>query len=534
MTALLLAIDVGTTSVRAGVFDTDGAPVATGIAGLNLLRPHYGQAVYRSAEIWSSVRAAIQRALEGDGGLGLRVVGLAFGATASLVLDHEGAPPLDGRADVFCWMDHRAEAEAMDIARTGDAWLDHMGGAVSPENHLPKLMWLKRHDPAGWQRVTAVRDLCDDLVLRATGDDRHSFSALASKWPYDSGRDDPWRHELLEQVDLTEIWAMGALSGDHVPVGQAQAGLLSGVAAEWGVPPGIPVSAGIIDAHAGLLGAIGRNMLQRVETSAVLVGGFSSGLMLLSREQRHIPGVWGPFRDAILPGFWLHEAGQSYSGAALDDVIALHPGGPRRVTAGAHAAVADEIQALLEREGAGFAAQRHIVPDWLGNRAPQHDGSLRALDTGIDDGRSHRAFLETYYATARALALQMRHIIAHIAAFDVRVERLCLAGGQSRNPLLVRLYRDATNVDVVVPAEADPVLLGIAMAAAAAAQVYPDLPAAVEVMAPPQARMAPDRRWRQAHGIAYDIYLKLFDYRTETARASAALSALGTSAMRQA
>ena len=528
MNALLLAVDVGSTSARAGVFDAAGSEIAAGTASLAVLRPRDDHAVYRMADIWAAACIAMRRALQGGGGLGDRIAGIAFSATTGLVLQHDGAPPLEGGADVFGAMDMRAVAEAEHITRGGDAWLDHMGGSVSAQNPLPRLMWLKRHDPMAWQRVTAVLDLCDELVLRASGDDRHSLSALAAQWPYDAGKDDPWRYGLLAELDLAEVWSMGALSGDHVRPGEMQGRLLSSVAGELGLQPGIPVGGGLLDRHAALFGAMGRNMRGRSDGTATLVGGFATSLMMLSGELHYVPGVDGPSRDAVLPGLWTYEARQPYTGAALDDVLTGHPSGPGLASAAEHDLAAGEVLDVLAREGPGFASGRHILPDWFGNRTPQDDRSLRALDLGADDGHSRRSFLETYYATARAIALQMRHIVSHLNAHEFAIDRICLAGAHSRNKLLGRLYQDALGVDLVVPGGADPVLLGTAMAAAAAAGIYPDIAAAVDVMAPPQARLQADSTWRRAHDAAYRIYGQMVAFRGDIARQSEALAALRT------
>jgi len=527
MTALLLAVDVGTTAARAGVFTPDGQLVATDAQEFELLRPDDGHAVYRSDTIWNAVCAAIRFCLSREPGLGARVAGLAFDATASLVLSYDGPPPLDGGADTFCWMDHRAEAEATEIAASGDRWLGYMGGAVSPENHLPKLMWLKRRAPDAWSRVTAVRDLCDELARRATGHDGHALAALAAKWPYLPQDEDPWRHDLLGQLGLDDVWAMGGLAGDPYPLGAVH-GRLQPAAAEFlGLHPGIPVGAGMIDAQAGLLGVIGRNVRARADRSLTLIGGTSTCLMALSPTERAIPGVWGPFHGALFPGLWLTEAGQSFSGAALDAVLACHSGGPMFASADLHASTAAEILTLLDREGPAFAAGLHVVPDWLGNRAPLNDGSLRALVTGIGDDHGYRAFLETYYATARGLALQTRHIIEHLDANGFAIDRVALAGGHARSPLLERLYRDALGpTNLVLSRTAEPVLLGTAMAAAVAAGIHPDLFAAVDLMAPAQTRLSPDPFWRRAHDAAYGIYLRLYEARNGAAHDAMVLAAM--------
>ena len=211
----------------------------------------------------------------------------------------------------------------------------------------------------------------------------------------------------------------------------------------------------------------------------------------------------------------MHEAGQSVSGAALDAVLATHPSSPGQPSARLHLDTATEILHQLHTEGPAFAARRHVVPDWLGNRAPLGDGSARALLTGIGEDTSRRAFLEQYYAVARGLILQSRHIIEHLNAHGYTIDRASLAGGHLKNPLLVTLYRDALGVDVVVPTTAEPVLLGAAMVAALAGGVYGNLFEALDMMASDQTVLARNADWARAHDIAYRIYRNLFATRNE-------------------
>ena len=527
MTALLLGVDVGSTSARAGLFDDAGRMLVSAAFDFELLRPRDNHAVYRMDVIWNAVTAAVRDCVSAIPGAGMLVVGMAFDATASLVLAYEGAPPLEGGADVLGWMDHRAEAEAAEITATGDLWLDHMGGALSPENHLPKLLWLRRHTPAAWARVTAVRDLADELARRATGVQAQSMCTRVAKWPYLPHDDAGWRHELLDALGMETLWTLGALPDDPLPVGAVHGTLLPELAAFLGLPPGIPVAAGLIDAEAGMLGVVGRAIAGRTRSTLAVIGGTSTCFMAMTPQERPIKGVWGPFHGAVLPGFWLHEAGQSWTGAALDAVLEHHPGGPHIATSDVHSDTAAEILDLLDREGPSFAARRHLVPDWLGNRSPLNDGAKRALLAGQGEDLGSRAFLETYYATARALALQARQIRDHLNANGYAISRVALSGGHARNRLMERLYRDTLGPDLVISHDTDTVLLGTAMTAAVGAGVHPNLLVAVDLMAPSQTRLAPDPRWRRAHDIAYGIYLSLYEIRNDLDVQARALETLG-------
>jgi FGGY-family pentulose kinase len=510
---MLIAVDVGTLSTRAGLFDASGRLIEVKSAAFELRRPFDHHAVYRMDEIWAAVRKAVAAAAgEADGA---PIEGLAFDATSSLALTAEGERPLDGDADVFSWMDHRGEREAEEIETSGDRYLDYVGGSLSPEMHLPKLLWLKRRRPKAWARVKAVRDLCDELAYRATGVDRHSVCGLACKLPYLPGDAPPWRRDLLQRLDLSDLLSLGRLSERPFPVGAFHGAVTGQAAVELGLPAGVPVAVGLIDAEAGALGVLGRDFLPRMNRTATLIGGTSTCYMTWAAGERRIPGVWGPFRDAVFSGYWMHEAGQSLSGAALDAVLRDHPGGPRQCSAKLHALTANEVLDLMAAEGPAFAEHRHIVPDWLGNRATLGNARVRALVYGLGEETTRRSFLEHYYATARALALQSRQIFEHLNAHGYAIDQCAVAGGHLKNPLLGRLYRDALGVRMVFSDITEPVLLGTAMVASVGAGRNPNLFAALDAMAPEQVTLDPHPRWQAAHEAAYRSYLRLFEVRNE-------------------
>ncbi|WP_181699046.1 FGGY-family carbohydrate kinase [Chthonobacter albigriseus] len=511
----LLAIDVGTLSARAGLFDASGRFYAAASCGFELMRPAEHHVTYRMADIWRAVTTAAADCLGRVPGAGAKVAAIAFDATSSLYVETADGAPLDGGGDVICWMDHRGEHEASEVDATGHRFLDNVGGAISPEMNLPKLLWLKRHRPATWGKVTAARDLCDELAHRTTGVDRHSVCGLACKWPYLPNDPEPWCQDLLDRLGLGELTAMGRLSERPGRVGEVHGRTSADGAAALGVPPGIPVAVGLIDAEAGALGVLGRGFRDRMNGTLPMIGGTSTCYMPFAVDERRIPGVWGPFKDAVFPGFWMHEAGQSLSGAALDAVLADHPASPGKPSAELHAETAKAVFEALEAEGPAFGARRHVVPDWLGNRAPLGDGRVRALLTGVGTETGRRSFLEAYYATARSLALQSRHILEHLNAHGFAIERVALSGGHLRNPLLVRLYRDALGADLVISDTAEPVLLGTAMVASVAAGTHADLFAALDAMAPEQRVEKADPAWKAAHEDAYRAYLKLFAVRNE-------------------
>ena len=156
---LIAAIDVGTGSARAGIFDATGRLLGRAEQPIDTHAPAPGHAEQDSTQIWRAAAAALRAARAEAAARPAAVAGLAFDATCSLVLrDADGRPVTvsetgEDRWDTMLWLDHRAIPEAEACTATGDPVLAFAGGVMSPEMQLPKLMWLKRHLPASWSRV---------------------------------------------------------------------------------------------------------------------------------------------------------------------------------------------------------------------------------------------------------------------------------------------------------------------------------------------------------------------------------------------
>ena len=110
------------------------------------------------------------------------------------------------------------------------------------------------------------------------------------------------------------------------------------------------VGVGLIDAHAEGVGLLAGLPEEELSRSIAMIAGTSTCHMAASPEQRRIPGVWGPYFGAMLPGLWLNEAGQSATGALLDHILDWHAEGrilgPQR-----HALIGARITELLATEG---------------------------------------------------------------------------------------------------------------------------------------------------------------------------------------
>ena len=238
--------------------------------------------------------------------------------------------------NIIMWMDHRAQAEADFINKTGHDILKYVGGKVSLEMEMPKLLWLKKNLPENWSQYGIFFDLPDFLTWKATGSLSRSLCSLVCKWNYECTTDNRhrWNIDFFKKIDLEDL-----CDGDYLKIGKRVlmpgdfcGGLSNEVAKTLGLIPGTAIAASIIDAHAGGLGMVGvkgKDIDNDMSTRLSLICGTSTCHMAISKNPIPVKGIWGPYFSAMVPNMWLNEAGQSASGMLLDHIITSHPAGAK-------------------------------------------------------------------------------------------------------------------------------------------------------------------------------------------------------------
>lgn len=485
----VVAVDVGTSSARAALFSRDGRMLARNEHPIRLWREGPDVAEHDSEDIWRAVCAAVRDVVDAGGSEPERVAAIGFDATCSLVIRDKAGKPVtvsqsgDPTRDTIVWLDHRAHREADECTATGHAVLAHAGGAMSPEMQIPKLMWLKRHLNQSWSRMAHAFDLADFLTWKATGSTARSQCTLTCKWTYRPHESEGWSADFLAAVGLDDLIAKAGLPESAASVGSCIGILTAKAAQELGLTEACKVSAGLIDAYGGALGALGTHAADAaaVENHMALIAGTSSCVMTLSPHMRFINGVWGPYFGVAMPGLWMNEGGQSATGALLDHIIRVHSAG-REPTVAMHASVIKRIGELRSEEGDGLARRLHVLPDFHGNRSPLADPRALGVVSGLAIDASFDGLCRLYWRTAVSIALGVRHILETLKANGQSVSILHVTGGHVRNPLLMELYADATGCTVSEPGAEDATLLGTAMTAAAAAGMYPGVAQACAAM----------------------------------------------------
>ena len=492
----VVGVDVGTGSARAGSFDLAGHMVATAKRDITLFHASGSIVEQSSAEIWNAVCDSVKEALAQAAVSPDQIAGIGFDATCSLVVLGESGqslpvgPSEQAERDIIVWMDHRAVEQAERINAGGHEVLKFVGGKISPEMETPKLLWLLENRPQVFTAAWQFFDLTDFLTWRATGDLSRSTCTVTCKWTY-LAHERRWDESYFRSVGLGVLADEGfARIGQSVvdagtPLGN---GLTAEAAAELGLRRGTPVATGVIDAHAGGIGTVGADGAP--ESCLAYVFGTSSCTMTTTRTPVFVPGVWGPYFSAMVPDAWLNEGGQSVAGAAIERLISMHP-------------AASDARSRAEQEGqslptllASLAAQAadnlsgvvlladglHVVPEFLGNRAPFADPHARAVIAGLGMEDDLDSLAALYIAGICSIGYGLRQIIEVQAAAGAPIERVVISGGAGRLDLVRQLLADATGKPVLAIQAEEPVLLGAAMLGGVAGGQFDDVRTAMARM----------------------------------------------------
>lgn len=523
---LFVGIDIGSASVRAGIFDSAGNRLAFSVRAIKQFHPRPLYVEQSSGDIWAQTCAAVREAVGTNGVDRALIAAIGVDATCSLVAVGAGGGAIsvaeDGNpeCDIIMWMDHRAAEQTAALNATGDGALAYVGGEISIEMELPKALWLKQNFPERYALTWRFFDLADYLVWRASDADVASVCTLTCKWNY-LAHENRFSENLLKAVGLGDLTSK--IPQQVLPLGSAAGQLSPKAAAELSLPAGIAVATGIIDAHAGGLALVS----MAPQGSLAVIVGTSNCHMVVSPNPVMVPGVWGPYFGAMLPGYWLNEGGQSAAGALLDWTLQQSDAWPllQATSKSEHRniyAVLNDWLADLEAREPWPTRNLHVLGDHHGNRSPRSNPAARGLVVGLTLEQGRDALARLYLATLQALAYGTRHIIQSMNAAGHQIERILMCGGGTKNPYWLRENADATGCEIHLVSEEDAVTLGAALLGAVACNAFASLPEAAAQMVRPGGSVAARLQTKAFHDAKYAVYLQLYQ---DMERSRSAMSA---------
>ena len=406
------------------------------------------------------------------------------------------------------WRHHAAQQQADRInalaAERGETWLARYGGLISSEWEFAKGLQMLEEDADLYRAMDRWVEAADWIVWQLCGTYVRNACTAGYKAIYQDGRY-PSR-EFLTALD--EDFAGFVEDKVAQPIGAlgTRAGGLTAEAAAWtGLPENIAVAVGNVDAHVTAPAA------QAVDPGQmVAIMGTSTCHVMNAEVLREVPGMCGVVDGGILAGLYGYEAGQSGVGDIFGWFVKTSVPAPYVEAAeSAGVSVHEHLTALAAAQEVG----RHglVALDWhSGNRSVLVDHELSGLVVGQTLATRPE---DVYRALLEATAFGTRVIVEAFRDSGVPVDELVVAGGLTKNALLMQIYADVTRMPLSVIGSAQGPALGSAIHAAVAAGLYADVPLAAKSMgrrAP--AAYTPDADRADAYDALFAEYLALHDH----------------------
>ncbi|HZG92376.1 MAG TPA: ribulokinase [Pseudonocardia sp.] len=463
------------------------------------------------------LRIAVPKAVAAAGVDPRSVIGIATDFTACTVLPTlaDGTPlcelpELAGRphAYVKLWKHHSAQGQADRITalaeERGEAWLARYGGRISSEWEFAKALQLLEEDPEVYARTERWVEAADWIVWQLCGEYRRNACTAGYKGILQDGHYPSPEYLAALHPDF-DGFVTDKLAHPIAELGTRAGGLTAEAAAWTGLPEGIAVAVGNVDAHVTVPAA------QAVHPGQmVAIMGTSTCHVMVSDRLGEVPGMCGVVDGGILPGLWGYEAGQSGVGDIFGWFVdtSVPPDYHRRA-----AERGLDVHQLLTELAAEQAVGEHglIALDWhSGNRSVLVDHELSAVVVGqtLATRPEH-----TYRALLEATAFGTRAIIEAFEAAGVAVTELVVAGGLLKNRLLMQIYADVCDRPLSIIGSEQGPAVGSAIHAAVAAGAHPDVRAAAEAMGSVHAAAyTPDPGRVRAYDALYAEYRRLHDH----------------------
>lgn len=402
------------------------------------------------------------------------IVGVGIDFTACTVL------PINEKGQALCnldeyknnphawtklWKHHGGQPEANIInalaKEMGEGFYKRIG-KISSELLLPKIFELVNDDPGLYDEIYAFIEGTDWVTMQMTGKLVRSNGTLGYKALWNKREGFPSKEFMAKLNPKLENFYEEKLFGEVKTLGEKAGELLPEMAEKMGLNPGIAVAVGNIDAH---VSAPGSGVVD--SGKMLMIMGTSICDIVIAKEEKPMPGIFGLVEDGVIPGLYGYEAGQTAVGDIFEWFVnncvpENYNQEARDRNIGIHELLEEKASKLKPGES-GLVAL-----DWFnGNRSILVNADLTGMILGMT---LHTKPEEIYRALIEATAYGQRVIIESFIEHGVPINELYACGGLSqKNKMLMQIYADVTNKPIKVSAELQTTSLGSSMFAAVAA-----------------------------------------------------------------
>jgi sugar (pentulose or hexulose) kinase len=496
MMSFLLGLDIGTTSVKAAIFDLAGKCLAIGSQDYRLDTPAPDRVELDPERYWMSACEVVQQAVVGAGVApeAILAVGVSSQGETTICVDPEGKPLYPA----LVWLDHRAQAEARALdailgeevyARTGIPTIDPTWTAC-------KIAWIRDHEPEIFQRTHQFLLAQNFIVQRMTGAFVTDGGVACTSMLLDISTH-TWWDRAMEAVGL---------SPEQLPdlrhLGEVAGPLTRQAATSMGLSPGLPVVLAGMDQIAGAVGA--GNLSSEIISEST--GGALTLHVTVGRRDLDPEGRIPVYLHA-LPGMYLFDPVCETGGMALkwfrdefcQQEMALAQAGNKDSY--------DLITALAGEIAPGCEGLV-MLPHLTGAFSPEYEPSARGIFAGFTLAHTKGHFARS---VLEAVAFMLRRNIELVRSSGIQLQEIRATGGGARSHLWRQIKADICQLPVVSLQVEDTALLGDAMLAALAVGAFGDLHEAADAMVVLGERVHPNPNNREVYDAAFHRYVRTFE-----------------------
>lgn len=409
---------------------------------------------------------------------------------------------------VKLWKHHGAQAQA-DIfneaaEKTNQKWIKRYGGKISSEWFFPKILEVLHCDEEVYNETYRFIEAGDWINYILTGMETHSACMAGFKGFWHKKEGFP-SCEFFSAVDKRMENIIGTkVSKDVISMGETAGYINEEGARLTGLAEGTAVAACCIDAHAGLP-ACGITD----EGEMLFIMGTSGCQIMLSKEEKEVPGICGVVEDGLLKGFYAYEAGQVCMGDHFDWFVKncvpqSYEKEAKEKNINIHKLLREKAKTLKAGESGLLA-----LDFWNGNRSVLVDANLSGLMMGMNLNTRPE---EMYRALIEAVAFGTRIIVETFEENGVEIKSFCAAGGiAEKDELLMQIYADVTGKEIKISGSAQSGALGSAMFGAVAGGYFDSMDSCAKVLSKVKDMVyKPIEENQKAYNKLYDLYKELY------------------------
>ena len=448
---VVIGLDLGTTDIKAIVFDTGGQPVAHAVRPSDMTYGADGAAELDPEQVANAAEDALTEAVAGARrqGRAVRRIGISAAMHSLIPIGVDGAP----LAPAMTWADLRPQpdAEALWRSPAGPEVYSRTGTPVHAMSPLAKLLWLRRAQPDRFQRAVMFAGLKEWLWRRWFGEWAVDASLASATGLYNL-RAGQWDDGALALAGVT-----ASRLPRIVPTTYARADLASGVAQRLGLDAGTLIATGASDgalANLGVGALDGRQLVMTIGTS------------LAARR-----GVTEPVTDpatrvfcyVLGAGYFVAGAASNTGGATLDwmyhNLLARWSG----------VAAPDGLSHALEEASHASADGLLFLPYIAGERAPLWSGETRGALVGL---RAEHTAADALRASVEGMLFNAVWLAGQAVDGAATPDAIIATGGVFKSPWIAQLAADILGLPLILAGDVDASTRGAALLADIAAGVH--------------------------------------------------------------